>query len=94
MKEHGAQIIFSPTFSLKKEETPEEKFKRDNDLYVRAAGIADSVIVKVCGVKSDYKNFLQARSLIANKDEVIYRVQPDEEDTPMIIKKKSSYNNT
>jgi len=89
MKEHNAKIIFSPTFSLiKPDESNEEKFKRDNDIYVRGAGIADSVIVKVCGVKSEYKNFLQARSLIADKNEVLYRVRPEEEHTQLIIKRE------
>ena len=89
MKEHNASLIFSPTFSLIKQDEPvEEKHKRDNDIYVRGAGISDSVIVKVCGVRDDYKTFLQARSLIANADGVVYRVKPEEEHTPLIIKKE------
>jgi len=89
MKENHAKIIFSPTFSLiKPDESIDEKFKRDKDIYVRGAGIADSVIVKVCGVKSEYKNFLQARSLIADKNEVLFRVTPEEEHTQLIIKKE------
>ena len=93
MKEHNAGIIFSPTFSLIKQDEPvDEKFKRDMDIYVRGAGIANSVIVKVCGVKSDYKNFLQARSLIADKNEVLYRVTPDEEHTQLIIKREITIN--
>lgn len=86
MKEHGVKIIFSPTFSLVKNETVEEKHKRDVDIYVRGAGIADSVIVKVCGVKSEYKDFLQARSLAADRNRVIYRVSPENEHTEMLIK--------
>jgi len=85
MKAMGAKIIFIPTFSLRRDETPEEKFRRDNDIFVRGAGIADALIVKVCGVRSPYKDFLQARSLVADKSGVLYRVQPDQEDTPMII---------
>jgi hypothetical protein len=89
MKENGAKIIFSPTFSLIKQDEPvEEKYKRDMDIYVRGAGIADSVIVKVCGVRSDYKTFLQARSLIADKNEVLFRVKPEEEHTQLIIKRE------
>ncbi|MCU0847002.1 MAG: carbon-nitrogen hydrolase family protein [Spirochaetes bacterium] len=90
MKKKGAEIIFSPTFSLYKEETTEIKFKRDEDIYVRASGISGAVIVKVCGVKSDYKPFIQARSLISDSKGVIYRVGPDEEDRSMIIKKEIS----
>jgi len=43
------------------------------------------VVVKVCGVKSAYKDFLQARSLIADGSSVLYRVKPDEEDSEMLI---------
>ena len=88
MKTNNARVIFSPTFSLIKEEPVEEKYKRDMDIYVRGAAIADAPIVKVCGVKSEYKTFLQARSLIAGREKVLYRVSPDEEHTQMIIKKE------
>ena len=88
MRERGARLVFSPTFSPRKQETVEEKFKRDNDIYVRGAGIADAVVVKVCGVRSEFRDFLQARSLIATKDGILFRVMPDQEDTPMIIKKE------
>jgi predicted amidohydrolase len=88
MKKMGAQIVFIPTISLKREEPVEEKFKRDRDIFVRGAGLSEAVVVKVCGVKSDYKNFLQARSLIADSEDIIYRVNPDEEDSSMIIKKE------
>lgn len=93
MREHGAEIIFSPTFSLiKKDEPVEEKHKRDNDIYVRGASLSDSVIVKVCGVRDEYKDFLQARSLIAAPDGIVYRVRPEEEHTPLIIKKEITLN--
>ena len=85
LKELGAQIIFIPTFSLMRNETVEEKFKRDNDIFIRGAQLANAILVKVCGVKSDYKNFLQARSLIASPDGILYRVEPDQEDKAMII---------
>lgn len=88
MNDNKARIIFSPTFSLIKDEPVEEKYKRDMEIYVRGAAIAQAPIVKVCGVKSEYKNFLQARSLIADREKVLYRVSPDEEHTQMIIKKE------
>ncbi len=88
MKRLGAQIIFIPTFSLKREEPVEEKFRRDREIFVRGAELSGALVAKVCGVKSEYKNFLQARSLIANADGVIFRVGPDEEETPMIIKQR------
>ena len=86
MKERGAKIIFSPTFSLAKNESIKEKHARDSIIYIKGAELADAVIVKVCGVPSEYKNFLQARSLVADREKVIYRVSPDEEDTEKIIK--------
>lgn len=85
MRERGARIVFIPTFSLKRVETVDEKYGRDRDIFVRGAGLANAVVVKVCGVKSDYKDFLQARSLVASPDEVLYRVRPDEEETSVII---------
>ncbi len=85
LKKLGAQIIFIPTFSLMRNETVEEKFKRDNDIFVRGAQLADAILVKVCGVKSDYKNFLQARSLIASPQGILYRVEPNQEDKAMLI---------
>jgi predicted amidohydrolase len=85
LKEQGVQIIFIPTFSLFRNETVEEKYKRDNDIFLRGAKLADAIIVKVCGVKSDYKNFLQARSLIASPEGIIYRVEPEQEDKSMLI---------
>ncbi len=85
MRDNGARIIFTPVFSPRKEETVEEKFKRDNDLYVRGAALSGAVIVKVCGVKSEFRNFLQARSLIADRNGVLYRVRPEEEDSSMVI---------
>lgn len=88
MKRMGAQIIFIPTFSLKRDEPVEDKFRRDREIFVRGADLSDAIVVKVCGVKSEYKNFLQARSLIADKKDVLYRVKPEEEDKAMIIKKE------
>lgn len=92
MKKNHASIIFSPTFSLYKDETIQEKFKRDMDIYVRGAQLSDAVIVKVCGVRSDYRTYLQARSLIADSRDVLYRVMPEEEHTEMIIKREITIN--
>jgi predicted amidohydrolase len=86
MKRLGARIIFIPTFSPRRQESVEEKFRRDNDIFVRGAGISGALIVKVCGVRSEYKDFLQARSLVADPGGVRFRVNPDQEDLPMIIK--------
>ncbi len=88
MKGMGAKIIFIPTFSPKKTETVEEKYKRDNDIFVKGAGAADAVIVKVCGVPSEFRPDIQARSLIADRNSIIFRVKPDQENKEMIIIKE------
>ncbi|MFC1669686.1 carbon-nitrogen hydrolase family protein [Spirochaetota bacterium] len=88
MKKNKAKIIFSPTFSPKREESVDEKFKRDNYIYVNGAKQSSAVIVKVCCVKSKYMENLQARSLIANSEGIIFRVNPHEEDKSLIIKKE------
>jgi len=86
MKKEGASIVFIPTFSPRKEETAEVKFARDREIYVRGAGLADAVLVKVCGVPSPFKTFLQARSLVANSEKILFRVHPEEEEKSMIIR--------
>lgn len=85
MRERGARIIFSPTFSPRRDETPETKFRRDNELYARAASIAGATIVKVCGVPDEYRDFIQARSLVAAPGRILFRVQPYEEDRELLI---------
>lgn len=84
----GARIIFIPTFSLRRQETVEEKYSRDRDIFQRGAGLSGATVVKVCGVRSPYKDFLQARSLIAGPGGILYRVSPDQEDHALIIKQE------
>ncbi|HNU92340.1 MAG TPA: carbon-nitrogen hydrolase family protein [Spirochaetota bacterium] len=86
MRRLGARIIFIPTFSLRREESVEDKYRRDEEIFVRGAKLAEALVVKVCGVKSDYKDFLQARSLVASPEGVLYRVKPEEEDSTMLIR--------
>lgn len=86
MRKEGASLVFIPTFSPRKEETAEVKFKRDREIYVRGAGLADAVLVKVCGVPSPFKTFLQARSLIADNEKILFRVNPEEEEKAIIIR--------
>ena len=86
MKKLGARIIFIPTISPRRNETVEDKFERDNEIFIKGARTADAVIAKVCAVKSRYRDYLQARSLVADKNGILYRVNPDEEDKEMIIK--------
>ncbi len=85
MKRCGAHLLFIPTFSPRRIEGVQEKFMRDNDIFVRGARLSGALVVKVCGVKSPYRDFLQARSLVADQQGVIYRVRPDQEDSPLFI---------
>lgn len=88
MKRMGAQIVFIPTFSPRKIETIEEKYRRDQDIFVKGAHISDCVLAKVCGVPSAYKDFIQARSLITDAKGIIYRVPPEAEERSLIIKQE------
>jgi len=87
MKENNAQMVFIPTFSPKKDEDVEVKHKRDKEIYVRGAQRADATLIKVCGVPSPFKDFIQARTLIADKNDIIYRTTPEEENKNLIIKR-------
>ncbi len=87
MKDHNADIVFIPTFSPRKSESIEIKHKRDKEIYVKGAQLADATLIKVCGVPSPFKDFIQARTLIADKEDIIYRTNPDEEDLNLIIKR-------
>lgn len=84
----GVKLIFIPTFSPKKSETAGEKFKRDKNLFVHSAGLAEAAIVKVCGAPSDFRKDLQGRSLIADGNGIIFRVMPEQENEEMIILKE------
>jgi omega-amidase len=85
MKRCGVHLVFIPTFSPRRDESVEDKFARDNEIFVRGARLSGAVIVKVCGVKSPYRDFLQARSLVAGEHGIIFRVRPDREDALLII---------
>ena len=88
-KEIGKQnvdIIFIPTTSpLRPGEPAREKFKRDNDIYVRGAQCAGSFVVKACGVGELFDKPLQGRSLIASPWGVIKRVEPHFEASSCIL---------
>ena len=73
-------IIFIPTTSpYRPDERTAEKFRRDNDIYVRASQISSSYIVKTCAVGSLFGRPLQGRSLIASPWGILRRVEPHAE---------------
>ncbi|HOJ49208.1 MAG TPA: carbon-nitrogen hydrolase family protein [Spirochaetota bacterium] len=75
LKENKPDIIFIPTFSPYKKETINEKIKRDKNIFLKRAEETNSFIVKVCGVNTKGLPYpIQGRSLICNKESIIYRV--------------------
>ena len=84
---NNCDYIAIPTFSpLKKGEKIEEQYKRDREIFVLGAQLADTVILKCCccdqrllnNEQSSNDEFLfpiQGRSLIATKDEVLVRAK-------------------
>nr|MBN2278372.1 carbon-nitrogen hydrolase family protein [candidate division Zixibacteria bacterium] len=80
MREYRPDIIFIPTISsYLPEERKLEKFKRDNDIYVRAARESLAYIVKTCGVGLLFGKRLQGRSLVAAPWGILKRVEPHAE---------------
>jgi predicted amidohydrolase len=82
----NVDIIFIPTTSrLREGELTIEKYRRDNEIFVKAAQEASSYIVKTCGVGSLFGNRLQGRTLIAAPWGVIKRVEPRSEAVSTIL---------
>jgi predicted amidohydrolase len=79
-------IIFIPTTSpYRPGESKSEKFKRDNDIYLRGAEASMAFIVKTCGVGSIFGKPLQGRSLIAAPWGLLKRVDYYSEATPCVL---------
>jgi len=86
LSRHKIDIIFIPTTSpFRPEETRLDKFKRDNDIYVKGAEAASSYIVKCCGVGSLFGKMLQGRSLIASPWGILRRIEPHAEHSGSIM---------
>jgi len=86
LKSEAVDIIFIPTTSpFRFGEKKIEKFKRDNDIFLRAAQAAGSFIVKTCGVGTLFNKPLQGRTLIVAPWGFIKRVDPISEDSRCIL---------
>lgn len=85
MGELLSDIVFVPSISPYREETEEEKFARDEQIFVEGAMNSRSYIVKVCGIGSIFDKRLQGRSLVAAPWGVLTRVSPHEEHTKHIL---------
>lgn len=68
------QLVMIPTFSPYKSETPEEKIRRDHEIFIRRAKTLNCPIIKVCGVNTPGLFYpIQGRSLIALPDRILWR---------------------
>jgi predicted amidohydrolase len=86
MAQHKVDLLFVPNASpLRQGETPEEKFGRDESIFVAGARRAGAYVVKVCGVGSLFGGRLQGRSLVAAPWGILNRVPPSEEDRPRVV---------
>ncbi len=79
-------IIFIPTTSpLRAGEKKAEKEKRDHNIFLRAAMVSSSYIVKSCGVGTIFGKPLQGRSLIASPWGLLKRVESHAESSELIL---------
>ncbi len=86
LKSEEVDIIFIPTTSpLRPDEKKIEKYKRDNDIYLRAAQVAGSIILKTCGVGTLFGKPLQGRTLIVSPWGILKRVDVISEDSKCIL---------
>jgi predicted amidohydrolase len=86
MRELKPDLIFIPTTSpYKPAETPDEKFARDNKVFAGGAAEAGAILVKVCASGNIIGHPLQGRSLIASPNEILWRIDPQDEDKHALI---------
>lgn len=85
MGEMLSDMVFVPSISPYREETEEEKFSRDEQIFVEGAMNSRSYVVKVCGIGKIFEKRLQGRSLVAAPWGILTRVPPDEEHTKQIL---------
>ncbi len=85
MERQQVDVIFVPTTSpFRPDDTPDEKGKRNEGIYVKGAQISRSYIVKTCATGSIFGRKLQGRSLIAAPWGILWNVFPDSESEPII----------
>lgn len=82
----GVDLLFVPNASpFRQGESTEEKFRRDQDIFVAGARQAGAYVIKTCSVGTLFGSALQGRSLVAAPWDVLHRVEPDAEDRPQVI---------
>ena len=74
MRDLGADIIFSPTFSkLNPEDTPDDKLSRDKGIFLKGAEISGAMVGKCCSVGELFGRRANGRSLICSSKGFLYR---------------------
>jgi len=85
-------LIFIPTTSPYRENEPKsEKFERDKKIYGEGALAANSILFKIGASGQITRHKLQGRSLIAFPGEVIWRIEPENEDKSALVISECSF---
>lgn len=79
-------IIIPTTSRLRPGEPVQEKFKRDNEIFAVGAFLADCPVIKVSASGILTGRGLQGRSLIASPGQVLWRIEPENEDKAALIR--------
>ncbi len=77
-------IVVPVTAPYRDGESIEDKFKRDQKLFVEGAKKAGCPVIKVSSVGRIAGRKLQGRSLIATPEKIIFRVAPEKESEPIL----------
>ena len=75
-------VVIPVTAPLRKHETVENKFARDQKLFVKGAKIVGCPVIKVSSVGKIAGHRVQGRSLVAAPNGIIFRVPLEDEDKP------------
>lgn len=84
ISEMGIKLVFSVMNSPYREETQEEKFARDEDIFGRPAREYGMHIIKCCSAGTIFGRRLQGRSLVAAPSGISWRVSVAEEDKEIL----------
>jgi omega-amidase len=80
------QVTFVPTASpYRPGESIQDKFERDQSIFVEGSRKLRCPVVKTCGVGTTFGHPIQGRSLIATPDGVLTRAQPHQEQEQLIL---------
>jgi omega-amidase len=80
------ELVFVPTASPYREaESIEEKFGRDQSIFVEGSRKLECPLIKTCGVGTTFGHPIQGRSLIATPQGVLTRAEPHQESDQLIL---------